>query len=148
MKIKGLIFDFNRTLYDPDSGELVKGALELLEALKASRYKLALLCKESTSVRAKLISSLGLDEFFCYILMIEGNKKIRHIHQCLSIMQLNIWEVAVVGDRVEEEICVGNIAGAMTIWVKQGKFGSVEPTTEKQKPTHTVYNLQAVLGLV
>lgn len=148
MKIKGIIFDFNRTLYDPDSGEMIDGALGLLEVLKASGYKMALLCKKSASDRAGLLSSLGLDRFFSWIFMIEGNKGAWHIHQCLSLMQLKSSEVAVVGDRVEEDVFVGNLVGATTIWVKQGKFSLVEPIIGQQKPTYTVYNLQAVFGLM
>ena len=120
----------------------------MLKALESSGYRLALLCKKSASDRVGLMSALGLNKFFPWIIQVEGNKEISHICQCLKLMRLDSWEVAVVGDRVEEEICIGNQLSMMTIWVKQGKFGLVEPTTEKQKPTHTVHNLQAVFGLV
>lgn len=148
VKLKGVIFDFNRTLYDPDSGKLIPGALGLLEALKSSGYKLTLLCKKSASDRIELVNSLGLDKLFPHILLIEGNKQTLHIQHCLKRMQLEAHEVAVVGDRVEEEILAGNLAGTVTIWVKQGKFGLVEPTNDQQKPTHVVNNLQAIFNLV
>ncbi len=37
MNKRAVIFDFNRTLYDPDSGALYEGVVELLENLKNER---------------------------------------------------------------------------------------------------------------
>jgi len=39
---KLVVFDFNRTLFDPDQGRLIDGALELLEKLKTAGHFLVL----------------------------------------------------------------------------------------------------------
>jgi FMN phosphatase YigB (HAD superfamily) len=148
MKIKGIIFDFNRTLYDPDANTLIEGSLELLVKLKILQYKLVLVCKKSASDRTELINSFGLDKFFCKVLMIEGSKTIEHFQECLLAMQLSALETAVVGDRVEEEICVGNHLGMVTIWLQQGKFSAVKPSNSGQEPTYTIYHLRDVPFLI
>ena len=148
MKVSGIIFDFNRTLYDPDTSQVIEGGLELLEKLTLSGHKLALVCKKSASDRSEVIGSLGLDRFFCKVLIIEGNKKVEHFQDCLLAMQLNSSEVAVVGDRVEEEICIGNRMGMVTVWFKQGKFSLILPTTMEQLPNYVIQSLGDVLNIV
>ena len=85
---------------------------------------MALLCKKGGGDRAEIISSLGLEPYFCKILIVEGRKKPEHLQECLDAMGVAADESAVVGDRVVEEISAGNQIGMKTIWYKQGKFSS------------------------
>ena len=87
--IKGIIFDFNRTLYDPDTGQLVDGATTLLKSLHGKGYLLCLISKKSVEGRKEQITSLGLDRYFIKILIIEGNKLEAHFMECLKAMALS-----------------------------------------------------------
>ncbi|MCL5419612.1 MAG: HAD hydrolase-like protein [Candidatus Marsarchaeota archaeon] len=142
--IKGIIFDFNRTLYDPDTGQLVDGATTLLKSLHGKGYLLCLISKKSVEGRKEQITSLGLDRYFIKILIIEGNKLEAHFMECLKAMALSAAEVAVVGDRINEEILLGNKIGMRTIWYKSGKFAAEAPKEAVQEPDYTITDLQNV----
>jgi len=137
--IKGIIFDFNRTLYNPESGALEPGAKEVLEYL--SRYKLCLISKKSTEDRESLIRDLGIVDCFLDIQVIEGNKQEAHFQRCLEKMQLVAQEVAVVGDRIREEIKLGNKMGMTTFWYQNGKFAQEVPRGEFENPNYTIIKL-------
>ena len=67
--IKGIIFDFNRTLYIPELQELPDKSIELLKNLKRSGFLLALISiKESQ--RDTLIESYDLSSFFSIIIFV------------------------------------------------------------------------------
>ena len=143
--IKGAIFDFNRTIYDPESDALIEGSLDLLEKLISEGYKLCLLSKKTTKDRRQQISNLGLDEYFLGIQVIEGKKSVENLERCRQVMSLKASEIAVVGDRVQGEISLGNQLGMVTIWYKSGKFSNEMPQNESQKPTHTITKLEETL---
>lgn len=142
--IKGIIFDFNRTLYDPEHNTLVNGTTKLLGLLQRNGYLLCLISKKSTEDRESQITSLGLSKYFKKILIIEGNKQEKDFRECLKAMDLSTHEVAVVGDRINEEILLGNKMGMCTIWYKSGKFAIEVPTESIQEPCYTITKLEKV----
>ena len=136
--IKGIIFDFNRTIYDPEKNTLTEGVIGLLEDL-SSRFQLCLLSSGAEAERRKQISELGLDEYFKDIQVNEGEKQESHFQRCLRIMNLKASsEIAVIGDRVAGEICVGNQVGMLTIWYKSGKFATRLPQSKQEIPDYTI----------
>ena len=142
--IKGIILDFNRTVYDPEKDKLTDGVLELLDNLKKSDIPLCLLSKKTREDRRDQITDLGLDEYFIDIQVIEGNKTEMNFHQCLDKMHLNPHEVLVVGDRIKSEIVLGNKLGMKTIWYKSGKFANELPDKKIEEPNHTVSKLSEI----
>ena len=60
---KIIIFDFNRTLYDPDQQCLVADARLVLQALRERGFSLCLISRAAPS-RKELITELGLDQYF------------------------------------------------------------------------------------
>ncbi|MEK6901765.1 MAG: HAD hydrolase-like protein [Nanoarchaeota archaeon] len=143
--IKSVIFDFNRTLFDPDKKALVEGALLLLQALQQQEYKLCLISRKTVEERQEDISRLGLDKFFMHIIVAE-EKTQEHFSDCLNAMKLQGREVAVVGDRVRSEIYFGNVLGMRTIWFKVGKFAVEEPQKKEEEPNYVITDLGEVLG--
>jgi hypothetical protein len=72
--MKGLIIlDFNRTLYDPDTSQMLEGALEFLEDY-SKMYSLALIGKGDDK-RASLIGDLGIKRYFRYMKLKEEKEK-------------------------------------------------------------------------
>ncbi len=134
---KGIIFDFNRTIYDPEKNALTEGVIGLLEDLSL-RFQLCLLSKGVEAERRKQISELGLDEYFKDIQVNEGEKQESHFQRCLRIMNLKASEVAVIGDRVAGEIRVGNQSGMLTIWYKSGKFAARLPQNKQETADYTI----------
>ena len=145
--IKGILFDFNKTLYDPELDAIIDDADMILQKLKNDGYQLCLISKlsqKSYDSRAEQISQLGLDRYFIDIQIIEGNKTEEHFQRCVRIMSLNPSEIAVVGDRIREEITLGNRLGMRTIWYKNGKFSEESPQSHDEKPQHTITSLKEI----
>jgi len=150
--IKGLIFDFNRTIYDPERDDLIPGAKRVLQELKKEGYKMSLICKPSKngqSSRGVKVLNLGLENYFSRIVVTEKRKKKEyHFKRCASSMSLTSLEIAIVGDRVEEEIYVGNKACFVTVWFKNGKFSKNLPGNNLQTPDFTIEKLEDLLKIL
>jgi FMN phosphatase YigB (HAD superfamily) len=128
--MKAIIFDFNRTLYDPDTGTFVEGALQTLEKLKKRNFLLFLIGK-GTAARADLINELGLPRFFDEIIVKEEKEiaDFRYLKKKYPDADFYVF-----GDRVKKEIRFGNECGFKTIWFKNGKFAEDLPETGQEKP--------------
>ena len=138
--IKGIIFDFNRTLYNPDTKKLEEGALALLNDLY--NYRLCLVAKRTTEDKENLISGLGLNKYFLDIQIIDGHKQESHFQRSLAQMRLSASQVTVVGDRIKEEIKLANMMNMQTIWYRQGKFADELPKEDFEFPTYTITKLE------
>jgi len=144
VQMKAVIFDFNRTLYDPENGAFVEGAISSIESLRAKKVKLFLVGK-GTNERANLINELGLHRYFDEIVVkeeksledFEGLKK-RYPDE----------DFYVIGDRVKKEIKYGNQCGFKTIWFKNGKFAEEIPENPEEKPWKIIENFGDILKLV
>lgn len=141
---KLIIFDFNRTLYDPDTGQLIDGALRLVQYAAQSGYTLVLLA-QATPSRANLIKELGLADFFAEIILTE-RKTLHHIHALEKKYQAKPKYSYLIGDRARGEIALGHAAGWQTIWLKQGRFATEIP--EGFTPSNTVTDLTSVHMLI
>lgn len=143
--IKGIIFDFNRTIYNPELARINDGVINLLERLVNSGYKLCLLSKKTIRDRRKQISELGLDKYFINIQVIDGDKTEQNFERCIDVLSLDPSEIAVVGDRIKKEIYLGNHFGMTTIWYKSGKFSSELPQKPDEEPHYTITRLEEIL---
>lgn len=139
--IKGIIFDFNRTLYDPEKSGLYEGALNLLEKL-AKKYKLALI-SYGLSDRKMLIRDLGIEKYFVKIIVVPEKKK-EPLLECLLAFDCRPEETLVVGDRVKSEIKLANELGMVTCWLRRGKFAAERPTKPSEKPDFIIFSLSEV----
>ena len=144
LMIKTIIFDWKRTLYNPDSKTLTPGAVEILEFLKGKNVPLILIGKGGEDMNNE-VERLGVRKYFKSIIFAEGEKDVRVFTKCISKVAP---ETIFIGDRVRSELEIGNRLGATTIWVKQGKFASEEPENEQQKPTFTATSLPNCLRIL
>jgi len=130
-----IIFDWKRTLYDPDEKILLDGAVELLEFLKAKDIPMILIGKGGEDMKQE-VERLGVARFFQHIVFAEGLKDPELFKAYID--QDNSKSTLFIGDRVRSELEIGNKLGATTIWVKQGKFATEEPINGNQKPDYIV----------
>ena len=140
-----VIFDYNRTIFDPESGGLVAGAQSLLEDLKARGVTLFLVAKGGDERRAQ-ITTLGLEPLFKNIIVNES-KSSEDYESCKSLCSPDTVFYA-VGDRVKEEIRHANGCGMTTIWFRSGKFATEEPAGDAERPSYTVTSLDDVAALI
>ncbi len=135
--IKTIIFDWKRTLYDPDTKSLIDGVLDLLEFIKSKGVPMILIGKGADEMHEE-VDRLEVRRYFKNIVFAEGEKDINVFKGFVST---NPKETVFVGDRVRSELEIGNKLGATTIWVKQGRFADEEPQNGQQKPDYTVSSL-------
>ena len=138
----GVIFDLSRTVYDPETDDFTLGCEELLRALRARGYILCLLDRTGDG-RVELVCRLKLYEFFKEVLLVE-DKTLEHFKECLKGLGLPACEVAVVGDRLDKEIAIGNEIGMITIWYRAGEFARLLPKDESQIPDFITSDIRDV----
>lgn len=146
--IDGVIFDFNRTLYDPENERLMNGAIRLLRYLKKRGIRMALLSKTYHENRRQFIADLGLDEYFETILVIESDKSPQHLKSLQQALGVEAHRCLVVGDRVKSEISAGNSLGMQTCWLRRGKFKKETPETDQEQPSQIINNLQEIYNIL
>lgn len=133
-----IIFDWKRTLYDPDKKLLIKGTLTLLSTLKEKNMILVLIGKGGSDMYTE-VERLGIKDYFSSIIFQQGKKDIELFKPFIS--KANSKSTIIIGDRVRSEIEIGNRLKMTTIWVKQGKFLNELPINNDQKPSFTVRSL-------
>lgn len=140
-----IIFDFNRTLYDPDMKALVPSALLVLQELHARGHRLFLVSRKENN-REGLVKDLGIDIYFADIAFLAEKTK----ETLEAFMQKNGIEESsfMVGDRIREEIAIGNTLGMQTIWFQGGKFAIESPRSKEEEPTFHVTNLKEILTII
>lgn len=141
-----VIFDFNRTLYDPDAQALIPHAKRVLWVLERRGHHLFLLSRKEPE-RQDAFRLLGLDQYFSGSAFVGAKTK----ELLNAIMRKNEFlpsETVVVGDYVKEEIACGNAVGAKTVWVRRGKFANVPPSAPREEPTYEVRDIRKILKII
>lgn len=140
-----IIFDWKRTLYDPESRNLITGSLEILDSLKSRNIATVLIGKGDADMYDE-VDRLKVRDYFKDVVFREGTKDSELFTPFVDMK--NPKSSIFIGDRVHSELAVGNQLGATTIWVKQGKFADELPDAEDQQPTYTVSSLSEAQKLL
>lgn len=143
--IKNIIFDWKRTLYDPDTKELIAGALDVLEKIKDMGVLAVLIGKGGEDMSLE-VDRLNVRGYFQDIVFAQGDKDPNVFAKYISKEKPE--DTFIIGDRVRSELEIGNVLGATTIWVKQGKFASELPENDGQQPDYTVSSLAEALKIL
>ncbi|MDO8563783.1 MAG: HAD hydrolase-like protein [Nanoarchaeota archaeon] len=144
--IKGIIFDFNRTLYLPEIEVIPQETLDLLKNLKDKGFMLALISIKEGE-RDKLIEKYNLSSFFSIIKLVDEKDK-EVFEETLKSLKLDCSEVIVIGDRIRSEIKIANKLKIKTIWYRNGKFSEEYPICEEEYPNWTIDNLLEIVKIL
>lgn len=139
-----IIFDWKRTLYDPDSSELIQGALDLLEYLKSKNILMVLVGKGGEEMQGE-VDRLEVRNYFKEIVFAQGDKDPKVFALFISE---DPKQTIFIGDRVRSELWIGKDLGATTIWVKQGKFATEKPEDISEQPDFTVGSLSECVTIL
>lgn len=134
--LKGIIFDFNRTLYDPEESKLFDGVLEMLKSFKKAGFRLGLVTYGGQE-KWELLDKLGLKNLLAFV-RVTSAKNQANFSDFLREFSFAAHEVVVVGDLLSEEIHFGYLLGCHTVWLKRGKFAS---DAASFKPEFTITNI-------
>ncbi|MFA9289273.1 MAG: HAD hydrolase-like protein [Weeksellaceae bacterium] len=137
-----IIFDWKRTLYDPDLDSLIDGATELLSFLKEKNYRLVLIGK-GDRLMFDAVKRLQVESYFLEIIF-NASKSETQFTKFIS--QDKPQDTIIIGDRVLSELSIGKKLGTTTIWIKQGKFADEKPNNN-QNPDYVVTSLHECLDL-
>jgi FMN phosphatase YigB (HAD superfamily) len=141
LNVKTVIFDWGRTLWDPDQGDFFLGAEELLNDLSA-RYQLILVSlaskgEEEIIRRRQILADRGFEKYFAEIVFVPSEKDEAYA----SVFRKYNFipnEVVIVDDRMIRGIAWGNRVGAHTVWFQNGKFKDELPDEETGNPTFII----------
>jgi len=143
---KIIIFDFNRTIYDPDKNCLAPYVKFILRILIRRGFTLYLISQANLS-REDLIGNLGIKQYFSKII-ITKNKSKKDFERIVALKLIDRNASFVIGDRTRKEIRIGNSLGLQTIWFKAGKFANEKPRTKNEQPKYAVRKLKDVLKII
>jgi FMN phosphatase YigB (HAD superfamily) len=142
--LTSIIFDWKRTLYDPDRQTLVDGAVDVLSYFYDRKILLYLIGKGNVEMYDET-NRLDVAKYFTDILFVESTKDTKDFIKYIDVNNpQNTW---VIGDRIRSEIAVGKSIGATTIWIKQSKFAGEIPENDSQKPNFIIENIREILEL-
>jgi len=141
-----IVFDFNRTLFDPTTYALYGGVVSMLEELGEER-DLFLYSRKSWD-RTDLLRNLGIDSYFKDTVFVE-TKTVDNLREMLAAHAVDPAQAIIVGDMISDELCVGQELGLTTVWIAQ-------PMTESQMlaanptcvPDHTVRSINELRELL
>ena len=148
-EVKVIIFDWGRTLHDPETERLFAGVAELVPEL-AKYYSLVLVSlakSDSPEERRRKIEESGIAENFKLILVGEEGKD-KMCEKALTYLGVSPQQVMVVDDRVRRGITWGNHRGATTVWLKKGKFAQEPPTQESGGPSFIISDIAELRNIL
>ncbi len=133
-----IIFDFNRTIYDPDEQKLFEYAFEILGKL-STKFSLILLGKGG-EFRRDIIKELNIEVFFQDILIV-SEKTVEQLMEIKAKYPQGTTFYS-IGDRIKKEILFGNQLQFKTVWFKNGKFADEKPNKVAEQPWKTINHLR------
>ncbi|EKE15794.1 MAG: hypothetical protein ACD_11C00105G0019 [uncultured bacterium] len=129
-----IIFDYNRTIFDPDTDNLYAGVFDLLKNL-SKKHELFLISRNEPGRKNRMME-IGISEFFRKAIFIEMKSK-KIFKELVGENELAL----VVGDSIKDEIRIGNKLGFVTIRVKIGKFSRQISMDKSEVAKHNVYSI-------
>jgi FMN phosphatase YigB (HAD superfamily) len=140
--MKLVIFDWGRTLYNPEVHGLFPDTRVTLEYLKESGYNLAIVSLATAGhaqieERLEIIKEENLQPLFHSIKFDISDKDAMYVD---TVQELHVdpADTIIVDDRVVRGIAWGILHGCKTIWVQSGKFAGELPNEKTGYPDHTV----------
>lgn len=143
--IKAIIFDWGRTIYDSEQRGFAVGTPDLLRTL-AQHYKLAIVSlisgdyERRLAARQQLLRDSGIESCFATVRFVAADKDGAYV-ETLAELGVQAQEAVIVDDRARRGIAWGNRHGALTIWLRRGRFAAEFPDEVTGAPTHTIGEL-------
>lgn len=140
-----VIFDFNRTLFDPDTESLLPGVQKMLQTLHDRNVAMHVISRNEAG-RGTALETLGIRGFFLTVTFVE--EKTPSMFDGIIDGQNSLENVFVVGDYLHEEIRLGNQRRLRTIWLQRGKFAHLKPESTDDVPWKTIFEMNELLPIL
>lgn len=132
-----IIFDYNRTIFDPEKNELYSGVFEMLKKL-ASKHELILISRNEPGRKDKF-EKIGIKNYFKKTIFDNEKNK-----ETFKKMIGDSKKVLVVGDSIRDEIKIGNKLGLITVRLKKGRFANEMPASPDEE---ALFNISEITEL-
>jgi len=148
--VKIIIWDFMRTLYDPDHRKMMPFAKKAVKSAEIKGYTNILGSKNTKDKvgldTVEILKASGMDKMFASIL-INDQKDEGIFQKIVDDYKPILSQSYVVSDRAATDIWLGKKFGLRTIWYRNGKFKD-ELAEEGYEPEVTVVSLKAVAEII
>lgn len=141
LHIMHIIFDYNRTLFNPETGTLYEGVLDVLTQL-SKRHTLSLVTRLEPG-RQDVFQTLGIADFFKHTMFVAK----KTIEDFASIITTPTHTI-IVGDRLADEIQIAALLDCISVWVKQGKFVDDDVHNKDIQPRHIIRDIRELLDVI
>jgi|SRR3989344_2279801 len=147
--IEAVIFDWGRTIYDPESQQLFPQTEQVLSNLTFRQLRLGLVSIADTSIedRHEDLRRFGISHFFQAV-QIFGRREQKDFTEVLQGLRVEASRSAVVGDNLGREITLGNRIGAYTIWTRQRLSGVYVPRNAEEMPKAIIEAIPELVSLI
>jgi FMN phosphatase YigB (HAD superfamily) len=140
-----IIFDYNRTLFNPDSNAMYPGVFRVLETLAQKHELILITCNKPGRKNSSEIQEVA--PYFQEVIFVERKtttifKKVAEPTE----VSTNSPEVIVIGDRLQDEIRIGSKLNYITILVRH--TSSDEDKEFFLQPTHTAKSMDHIEELI
>lgn len=123
--MKSIIWDFNGTVYNPETKQLYSGAKELLKKSSKKYQQVMVTAALINPVKRKeLIRKMGIWNYFDQIDISFKTPKL-FLNLC-DKLNCSSKDVYVIGDGYFKEIVTGNKLGMKTIWIDRKGIGKLK----------------------
>ncbi|MEK9147592.1 MAG: HAD family hydrolase [Patescibacteria group bacterium] len=136
-----IIFDYNRTIFNPETNKLYFGVLDLLKKL-SKKYTLFLISRNEP-LRKNRFEKFNIEKYFHKVLFV--NEKTKEIFKKLSGNEKN---VIVVGDSIIDEIKIGNQIGFITVRIKKGMFATEIPKNKDELANFEIADIKELKNII
>lgn len=136
-----IIFDYNRTIFDPETDKLFPGVLDLLREL--SKKNELFLVSRNEPERKKRLKELDIGGFFRRVLFV-GEKSMDVFREIAG----DARDVIVVGDSIGDEIKIGNQLGFITVRLKRGRFAGEIPKSADEAPKFEISEINELENII
>jgi len=140
------IFDFNRTLYDPNTDKLLPDVVYVLNTLRKRGVSLHLLSRDNQD-RLDLLERHGIHNLFDAINFVE-DKSPEAFAKIIRDAGVTAKDTYAIGDYLHKDVRFANQCGAHTIWLQRGNFAGQKPEIPDDLPEHTITEIIEVLNLI
>lgn len=148
LDIRLAIFDFNRTLFDPELGKEIAGCTNVLKYIKAKNVHVCIVSRKEGESRKTLIEKQRFSDFADKIYFVEADDKFSTYERAISEFDLLGQETVVIGDYLEKDIGPAIRLGCYTVWFRNGKFASKTPAKTGIYPTYTIEKMIDLIELI
>lgn len=119
-----VIWDFNNTLYNRSEKALYTDTVSVLEKFHGNTHQVLYSTGFLKSGREKLIKEQGIWSFFDEVII--GFKTVKRFQSLQEKYCVSPKRTYVIGDRLDNEIRIGEKLGMKTIWVARKSPGRLK----------------------